>query len=100
MADDRGDFNIAHVAGLARLTLTPDEAALFQKQLAGILAYAAEVCAVQADPEPPRAQADESGTGAGRADQVTPSLAVPDALRNAPDADTAVPLFRVPKVIG
>ena len=99
MADDRGDFNIAHVAGLARLALTPDEEALFQTQLVGILAYAAEVCAVQADLLPPIAQAGIA-EGATRADRVTPSLTVPDALRNAPDADAAAPLFRVPKVMG
>ena len=99
MADDRGDFNIAHVAGLARLALTPDQEALFQKQLAEVLAWAAHVCAVPTDGVPPMAQADGPHAPA-RADQVAPSLEVPAALRNAPDTPGTAPLFRVPRVIG
>jgi aspartyl-tRNA(Asn)/glutamyl-tRNA(Gln) amidotransferase subunit C len=99
MADDRGDFNIAHVAGLARLALTPDEQSLYQTQLAGILAYAAQILAVPTDGVPPMAQAG-ADAGPSRADAVSPSLPAGDALRNAPDADTAAALFRVPKVLG
>jgi aspartyl-tRNA(Asn)/glutamyl-tRNA(Gln) amidotransferase subunit C len=99
MADDRGDFNIAHVAGLARLALTPDEEALFQKQLAEILEFAAQVCAVPTGGVPPMAQAVSADAGP-RADRVTPSLEAQEALRNAPDAGNTPSLFRVPKVIG
>ena len=99
MADDRGDFDIAHVAGLARLALTPDEQALYQTQLAAILAYAAQVSIVPTDGVPPFAPANAS-TGAGRDDTISPSLPAGDALRNAPDAELATALFRVPKVIG
>ena len=99
MADDRGEFNIAHVAGLARLALAPGQEALFQTQLADILAYAAEVCAVSTDGVPPTAQADGPFATA-RADQVAPSLEVPAALGNAPDTPATAPLFRVPRVIG
>ena len=99
MADDRGDFDIAHVAGLARLALTPDEQALYQTQLAGILAYAAQIAVVPTDGVPPMAQAD-AALGARRGDEVSPSLPAGDALRNAPDADAAASLFRVPKVFG
>ena len=99
MADDRGDFNIAHVAGLARLALTPDEQALYQKQLAGILAYAAQILTVPTDGVPPMAQTD-SVPPARRDDTVSPSLAPGAALRNGPDTESAPALFRVPKVIG
>jgi aspartyl-tRNA(Asn)/glutamyl-tRNA(Gln) amidotransferase subunit C len=98
MADDRGDFNIAHVAGLARLALTLDEQALYQAQLAGILAYAAQILAVPTDGVPPMAQAD-AGACSSRADEVAPSLSPAEALRNAPDADATAALFRVPKVL-
>jgi aspartyl-tRNA(Asn)/glutamyl-tRNA(Gln) amidotransferase subunit C len=99
MADDRGDFNIAHVAGLARLALTPDEQALYRTQLAGILAYAAEILATPTDGVPPMAQAEADAREA-RADAVSPSLPAGDALANAPDADGMSALFRVPKVLG
>jgi aspartyl-tRNA(Asn)/glutamyl-tRNA(Gln) amidotransferase subunit C len=99
MADDRGDFDIARVAGLARLVLTPDEQALFGPQLAGILAHAAQVLAVPTDGVPAMAQ-NGAPAGPARADEVSPSLPPEDALRNAPEADRASALFRVPKVIG
>jgi aspartyl-tRNA(Asn)/glutamyl-tRNA(Gln) amidotransferase subunit C len=99
MADDRGDFNIAHVAGLARLALTPDEQALYQTQLAGILAFAAQVLAVPTGGVPPMTQAD-AGAGAARSDEVCPSAPAAEALRHAPDADPNAALFRVPKVLG
>ncbi len=99
MADDRGDFDIARVAGLARLVLTPDEHALYQAQLAGILAHAAQVLAVPTDGVAPMAQAGEPA-GSARADAVAASLQPAEALRNAPDADASTALFRVPKVRG
>jgi aspartyl-tRNA(Asn)/glutamyl-tRNA(Gln) amidotransferase subunit C len=99
MADDRGDFDIAHVAGLARLALTPDQQALYRTQLAAILAYAAQVSAVPTDGVPPMVQADAS-PDARRDDAIAPSLPAGDALRNAPDAELATALFRVPRVIG
>ena len=99
MVDDRGDFDIAHVAGLARLALTPDEQALYQKQLAAILAYAAQVSTVATGGVPPFAPAHASA-GAGRDDTMSPSLSAGNALRNAPDAEPATALFRVPRVIG
>jgi aspartyl-tRNA(Asn)/glutamyl-tRNA(Gln) amidotransferase subunit C len=99
MADDRGDFDIAHVAGLARLALTPHEQALYQTQLAAILAYAAQISTVPTEGVPPFAQADAS-TGTGRVDEISPSLPAGEALRNAPDAELTTALFRVPKVIG
>jgi aspartyl-tRNA(Asn)/glutamyl-tRNA(Gln) amidotransferase subunit C len=99
MADDRGEFNIAHVAGLARLALTPDQETLFQKQLADVLAWAADVLAVPTDGVPPMTQIGGDHAPA-RADLIVPSLSGPDALRNAPDPAGAALLFRVPKVIG
>ena len=99
MADDRGDFDIAHVAGLARLRLTAGETTLYRTQLAAILAHAAQVLAVPTDRVPPMAQAEPPAATA-REDAVGPSLPPADALRNAPDADAPSALFRVPKVLG
>ena len=99
MADDRGDFDIAHVAGLARLRLTAGETTLYRTQLAAVLAHAAQVLAVPTDRVPPMAQAD-AGAGMARADEASPPLPAEVALRNAPDADVTSALFRVPKVMG
>lgn len=99
MPDDRGDFNIAHVAALARLALSPDDAALYQTQLAGILGYAAEVLAVPTDGVPPMTGIPLDAAD-GRADAVEPSLPLQAVLDRAPDPDAATALLRVPKVLG
>lgn len=90
---------VAGVARLARLRLTPEETERFAHQLTRILAYAAQVQEV-----------DTSGVAAGahvlppgpapREDLTVPGLAREDALANAPEADRAAGLFKVPRVLG
>jgi aspartyl-tRNA(Asn)/glutamyl-tRNA(Gln) amidotransferase subunit C len=99
MADDCGDFKIAHVAGLARLELTPDEQLLYQKQLGEILAFADRVRAVQTDGVAPMRQA-LALPGTARRDEPAPSLSAEEALGNAPDAQPSPALFRVPRILG
>lgn len=100
MPHDDGEFDIAHVARLARLDLTPDEQTLFQKQLADILAFAVRLRDVPTDCVPAW-----SGAGAGeppmpeRADEACPSLSPQAALANAPDRARQADLVRVPKVL-
>jgi aspartyl/glutamyl-tRNA(Asn/Gln) amidotransferase C subunit len=71
MAATRPDIDVSRVAALARLELTPEETALFTRQLSEILAYAE---AVQ--------QIDTTGV-----------------LKEAPEASLSAGLFKVPKVL-
>ena len=43
MADASSEFDVRHLASLARLRLTPDEEVAFAAQLARILDYAAQI---------------------------------------------------------
>jgi aspartyl-tRNA(Asn)/glutamyl-tRNA(Gln) amidotransferase subunit C len=99
MPAERDDFPVARVAALARLRLSPSEDALFQGQLQQIIALVGRVAAAAVDgPAPDGAQGP--GEGAGRPDEVAPSLPAAAALANAPDAPGGQPFIRVPKVIG
>jgi aspartyl-tRNA(Asn)/glutamyl-tRNA(Gln) amidotransferase subunit C len=91
------DFNVRHLASLARLTLSPAEEDAFTRQLGQILEFAAQVRSVPTDgvPQtthvmvpPMRERCDDAGT----------SLSASDALANAPEAASG--LFRVPRVLG
>lgn len=90
------NFDVAYVAQLARLKLTPEEAALFQTQLTEVLAHAAKLQELDLSGVEPAA---ESAPAADvfRVDEVRPSLTQEEALRNAPRA--ANDLFIVPKVL-
>ena len=99
MPGDREDFDIARVAALARLHLSPSEESLFGKQLREILAFVAELRDVEAADVETEARAVQV-PASGRPDEVAPSLAVDAALGNAPDATLSPRLVRVPKVIG
>jgi aspartyl-tRNA(Asn)/glutamyl-tRNA(Gln) amidotransferase subunit C len=99
MPAEREDFPIARVAALARLRLSPDEALLYQTQLAHILAFVGQVAAVTFD-GPPHGSGLEPAATIERPDAVGPSLSADAALANAPDASGAPRLVRVPKVLG
>ncbi|HHJ06361.1 MAG TPA: Asp-tRNA(Asn)/Glu-tRNA(Gln) amidotransferase subunit GatC, partial [Anaerolineae bacterium] len=73
--------NIAH---LARLRLTDEEKTLFQNQLSAILEYAQTLQQLDTANIPPTTSALPLDN-VMRADEITPSLAVEDALANAPD---------------
>jgi aspartyl-tRNA(Asn)/glutamyl-tRNA(Gln) amidotransferase subunit C len=90
--------DVERIARLANLELTRDEKALFTRQLADILAYAEQVQAV--DTTGVEATAHVNAHGVERPDEPAPSLAVEDALANAPDSAPEAGLFRVPRVIG
>jgi aspartyl-tRNA(Asn)/glutamyl-tRNA(Gln) amidotransferase subunit C len=98
MAGERDDFEIARVAALARLRLTPGEAALYQDQLAGILAFVRQLQDVDTTGVPPAAR-ELGPLRDGRDDEVQPSLPAEAALANAPDAIASPALVRVPKVL-
>jgi aspartyl-tRNA(Asn)/glutamyl-tRNA(Gln) amidotransferase subunit C len=91
--------DVERVAALAQLELTPDEIALFTKQLADVLAHAAELQALDTSGVPATAHVGRAPR-TERADEPRPSLPVADALANAPDGAPESGLFRVPRVIG
>jgi aspartyl-tRNA(Asn)/glutamyl-tRNA(Gln) amidotransferase subunit C len=89
--------DVERIATLARLELTPGETTRFAEQLTAILAYAEKV-----------QQIDTSGVSAPvttmaattRDDIPAPSLDRDVVLSQAPAADRAAGLFKVPRVIG
>ena len=91
--------DVAYVAALAHLELTPTEVELFTRQLADILAYAEQLGAVDTSDVPPTSRVLTDHT-ADRPDVVRPSLTRAEALDNAPDPAVEAGLFRVPRVIG
>ena len=94
---------VDHVAKLASLSLTDAEAERLTRELAAIVAYVAELDAIDTSGIEPTANvhAERAGGGAsatapGRADAPSPSLTNDDALAAAPaaaDGGFAVPLF-------
>lgn len=87
---------VARIAELARLEISPDEGARFARQLTAILDYAARVQEV--DTAAARGDA-ATAPGSWREDDAGPCLPREDALAAAPDAARELGLFRVPKVL-
>ena len=94
-----GPDDVARIAELARLALTPDEVQLFSKQLAGILEYAEQLRDVDTSGVSPTSH-PLALTATVREDEVRPCLPRSESLREAPEADSAAGLFKVPRVIG
>jgi aspartyl-tRNA(Asn)/glutamyl-tRNA(Gln) amidotransferase subunit C len=96
----RTEIDVAHVARLARLNLTAEEAALFQEQLARVLEYA-EKLRVMAGVSPAGENEKDAGetpaATSGREDEQRPWFTAEEALSNAPRQ--ANDLFVVPKVV-
>jgi aspartyl-tRNA(Asn)/glutamyl-tRNA(Gln) amidotransferase subunit C len=87
---------VAHLARLSRLAVTPDELDLFVGQLDVILQSVARVGEVAADDIPPTSHSVPL-TNVFRDDVVQPCLSPEDALAMAPD--TAEQRFRVPRIL-
>ena len=90
--------DVARIAELARLELTPDELDLFTRQLGDILGYVEQIrgldtSGVAADLARART-CPSSGRRAGR-----PRCRGATALANAPDAAPEAGLFKVPRVL-
>ena len=88
-------IDVTYVADLARLKLSPEEIATFQKQLGDVLGYVSQLKEV--DVEHLSLLGDADLKNQLRADEVQPSLPVAEALANAPKQDNN--LFVVPKII-
>lgn len=89
--------DVADLAKLARIDLTPDELSHLAPQLDVILESVAHVSDVVADDIPPTSHA-LALTNVFRADVVRPSLPVRDVLAQAPAAEQN--RFRVPRILG
>jgi aspartyl-tRNA(Asn)/glutamyl-tRNA(Gln) amidotransferase subunit C len=90
--------DVERIAALAHIELTDEEKQTFTRQLADILHYAEQVQAIDTTGVPPTAHVGSQRSE--REDELRPSIAVKDALANAPDAALEAGLFRVPRVIG
>ena len=99
MPAEREDFPVARVAALARLELSPAEAARCQSELGRILELVGQVAAAGFEAAGGPAS-DDAPADRERPDAVQPSLPAEVALANAPDARRSAGLVRVPKVIG
>ena len=89
--------DVADLARLARIELTPDELAHLAPQLDVILESVARVADVAADDVPPSSHALPL-TNVFRDDVVVPSLPLADVLAAAPAAEQD--RFRVPRILG
>lgn len=87
---------VAHVARLARLALADDELDRLTEELAGILAHAEDVAALDLAGVPPTAHPLPL-VNVFRADIVSPSLDRPEVLAMAPWAEED--RFRVPRIL-
>lgn len=88
--------DVAYVARLARLALTPEETTQFQRQLADILAYVGQLGELDVEGVEPTAHAAPA-RNVFREDVARPGLPVESALANAPTARQG--LFVVPKIV-
>ena len=87
------DIDIAYVARLARLDLTPEDLAVYGPQLEAILEYAAAVQALPTDGIEPTSHPLPM-VNSHRPDEVGPTLDREEVLSRAPERDG--PYFKVP----
>jgi aspartyl-tRNA(Asn)/glutamyl-tRNA(Gln) amidotransferase subunit C len=96
MADPTSEsIDVTYVADLARLRLSPEEIATFQKQLRDVLGYVGQLKEVDVSQVSLLGEADLKNRL--RADALQPSLTPAEALANAPEQDNN--LFVVPRII-
>ncbi len=89
------NIDVSYVADLARLRLSPEEIATFQKQLSDVLGYVDQLTEVDVSNVSLLGEADLKNQL--RADVLVPSLPVVEALANAPKQENN--LFVVPRMI-
>jgi aspartyl-tRNA(Asn)/glutamyl-tRNA(Gln) amidotransferase subunit C len=90
------ELDVQYVAKLARLSLTPEEASIFQAQLADVLEYVAKLGEVDVSDVETSAHASPI-FNVFREDEPRDWFTAEEALRNAPRQ--ATDLFIVPKVV-
>lgn len=96
MAEDTSRIDVAYVAHLARLQLTPAETETFAGQLQQMLSYVAKLGEVDVTNVEPTAHAIPL-SNVLRKDSVRPSIPTERVLKNAPEQSRD--LVIVPKII-
>lgn len=89
-------MDIAHIAALAHLDLTPEEADAMQRDLASILDYVNQLNQIDTQGVEPMAQPLVADPPL-RTDAVQPWFTQGEAVANAPAAEHG--MFEVPKII-
>ncbi len=97
MAERITEDDVAHVARLARLDLSPEELERYTEQLGAVLDYASEVSALEISGVPPTAHPLPL-LNVLRPDEPQPSLDRGEGLAMAPDSEDG--RFRVPRILG
>ncbi len=96
MADPITRADVEHVAALARLALTDEEADRFARDLGAILEHAEDVASLDLDGIEPTAHPIPL-ENVFRADEVQPTLARDEVLAQAPAVEDG--RFRVPRIL-
>ena len=99
MPDEFTKTDVERLANLARLALTDEEKTLFAAQLARVLQYARQVCALDTSGVPATSHVLDRQP-VDRPDEVRPSFTETQALANAPEPAVEEGLFKVPRVLG
>jgi aspartyl-tRNA(Asn)/glutamyl-tRNA(Gln) amidotransferase subunit C len=89
------EIDVNYVADLARISLSPEEASLFQKQLADVLGYVNQLAEVDVSQVSLLGEVDLENKL--RADILQPSLTAEEALANAPAKEDN--LFQMPRIV-
>jgi len=93
-------MDVKHVAKLAHIAITDEEAAVYGPQLAGIVEYIEQLNTLDTATVEPMLgglTAEGEATRTIRADEIRPSFRVDEATGQAPDPVAGH--FRVPKVL-
>ena len=98
MASKLTATDVLRIAELERLEISDSEVDVFTRQLADILGYVEQLEAIDTAGVEPTSHPLPIGA-AWRSDTVQAPLDVSQSLANAPSADRAGGLFKVPKVL-
>jgi aspartyl-tRNA(Asn)/glutamyl-tRNA(Gln) amidotransferase subunit C len=91
------DRDVAHVARLARLTLSEEELGRYTTQLAAVLEHAADIASLDIERVPPTAHPFPLAN-VFREDVPRPCLDRDEVLSQAPDVEDD--RFRIPRILG
>jgi aspartyl-tRNA(Asn)/glutamyl-tRNA(Gln) amidotransferase subunit C len=91
------EAEVAHIAKLARLSMTPEEVQEAGAQLASILSYVEKLNRIDTTSVEATSHVLQM-SNVFRPDEMQPSLSTEEALAGAPDSDADH--FRVPKIVG
>ena len=89
-------IDVAHIARLARLGLSEEEAKLYEEQLSSILEYAKNLQKIDTEGVSPTSHAIPMNNVL-REDRMVPCEEVGDILANAPEIEGN--MFKVPKIL-